>query len=365
MVGCVIMMINTGRGQSELPKMVMNSPAYHYILFNADSILEQHLAGYQNVEKGISADHETSYRAFSITKTFTAVAIMQLVESEQLHLDAAIDTYIPEYRFSEPVTIRQLLNHQSGLANPIPLRWTHLQENHDAFSFESFCDSLILSKLKLKHPPGKKFSYSNLNYLVLGKLIEKITDKNYEEYVWEHILEPLESEGAIGFDHPTTNQATGYHPNTLFQNVMLGMLLDKEKTTYIANDQWLGFHPFYMNGSSYGGLFSSAKGLMTYGQAMISSNDKLLSKTSFDSMLSEQMTSNGKSTGMSLGWFLGTIHEAQYYYHAGGGGGYYAELRVYPELGVGSIVMLNSSGMKDHRLLDVMDAEYLGGIKAK
>jgi len=64
-----------------------------------------------------------------------------------------------------------------------------------------------------------------------------------------------------------------------------------------------------------------------------------------------------------LGWFNGRLHGMEYFCHAGGGGGYYAELRLYPGLGVGSIVMLNSSGMKDYRLLDKLDAPYIKRMK--
>ena len=345
--------------QKSLPARVMESPGYHYIFFDQDSIIQEQFAGYQNVEQQVPVNSNTSFRAFSITKTFTAVGVMQLVENGLIDIDAPIQHYIAEYKFSEDVTIRHLLNHQSGIGNPIPLRWTHLKEDHDSFQSSQFADSLIKEALELKRKPGTKFSYSNINYLVLGRLIEEVTGENYEAYISDNIIAPLGLTNEMGFDYPEENQATGYHKNSFLQNLILGMLLDLDTVTYPANEKWRGFHPFYLNGAAYGGLFSNAAGLMGFGQALLSKDDQLLAASGVDLMFSNQRVRGGKLTGMSLGWFVGTIHEAQYVHHAGGGGGYYAELRIYPELGVGSVVMMNSSGMKDHRILDQLDESFI------
>ena len=348
---------------AELPARVREAPAYHYIMFDLDSTLAELYSGFQNIEENLPSTQQTSFRAFSITKTFTSVAIMQLVEKGALRLDDPVDKYLPDYRFSEAVSIQQLLSHQSGLANPIPLKWTHLREDHANHNFKGFADSVIMSNLKLKRPPGSKFSYSNLNYLILGRLIEEISGLSYENYVSKHILLPLKIEDQTGFKHPDTNQARGYNKNNLFQRLLLGALLDKKKVTYPANKDWIGFHPFYLNGSSYGGLFTTAEGLMNFGRSLLSDKRMILESGSISEMFSDQVTNTGNSTGMGLGWFNGKLHDMNYFCHAGGGGGYYAELRLYPGLGVGSIVMLNSSGMKDYRLLDKLDAPYIKRMK--
>jgi CubicO group peptidase (beta-lactamase class C family) len=352
----MLMMAVTDPKAVELPTRVQESPAYHYIMFDLDTTLVEQYAGFQNLEQSKSMNQVTSFRAFSITKTFTAVAVMQLIENGRLKLEDYIDQYIPEYKFSDRITIEQLLSHQSGLANPIPLRWTHLLEEHSDHNFEEFADSVIMNNLKLKRSPGSKFSYSNLNYLILGRLIEKVSSLDYETYVTKYVIEPLGVHNQLGFTHPIENQARGYHKNTLFQNLLLKALLDKETATYQASKDWLGYHPFYLDGSSYGGLFANAEGLKAYGQALLSKKELILTQGGIEDMFSEQMTTSGRSTGMSLGWFVDTLAETRYVHHAGGGGGYYAEFRLYPELGVGSIVMMNSSGMRDYRILDKMDA---------
>lgn len=336
-----------------------NAPAFHYLFFGSDSVLVDISQGYQNVESKLEVDDQTSFHAFSVTKTFTAAAIMQLVEEDKIKLDDPIIKYLPVYRFSKPVTIRNLLCHQSGIANPLPLKWTHLADEHASFDYSKFSDTIILNHLKLKCPPGTKYSYSNINYLVLGRLIEEISGKEYQTYITENILNLLQTKEYIGFDIPESNHANGYHANTWFQNLLLGFLINKDTMMYRASEDWNGFHPFYNNGAPYGGIISTPNALKAFCQELLKNNGKLLSKPSVDEMLTEQQTSKGKNTAMTLGWFKGSINENEYYCHAGGGGGYYSEIRIYPTLGLGSVIMTNSSGMSDDRILDKLDFENI------
>ncbi|RED43812.1 CubicO group peptidase (beta-lactamase class C family) [Seonamhaeicola aphaedonensis] len=340
-----------------------NAPAFHYLFFNSDSVIKEVLHGCRNVEEKVDVDSQTSFHAFSVTKTFTAVAVMQLVEEGKIMLEDPIIKYLPNCRFSNPVTIKDLLCHQSGIGNPLPLKWTHLAHEHIDFDYRKFSDSIIMNHLKLKRAPGKKYAYSNINYLVLGGLIEEMSGKEYQAYIADNILNQLPTKEYIGFDIPKSNHANGYHANTWFQNLVLGFLLDKSKMMYQADEDWNGFHPFYNNGAPYGGIISTPNALRVFCQELLKNNGKLLSQSSIDKMLTEQLTLSGKNTGMSLGWFKGTFNEKDYYCHAGGGGGYYSEIRIYPSLGLGSVIMTNSSGMADDRILDQLDRQYLINIK--
>lgn len=343
----------------DIVKKEHNAPAFHYLFFNSDSILKDLSEGLQNVENKLEVDGNTSFHGFSVTKTFTAVAVMQLAEEDKLMLDDPIIKYLPTYTFSNPVTIRNLLCHQSGIANPLPLKWTHLADEHESFDYREFSDTIILNHLELKRPPGKKYAYSNINYLVLGRLIEEVSGMEYQTYITENILNLLPTNQYIGFDIPESNHATGYHANTWFQNLVLGFLIDKDKMMYRADKNWNGFQPYYNNGAPYGGIISTPNALKAFCQELLKSNGKLLSEPSVHEMLKEQQTSKGKNTAMALGWCKGSINENEYYCHAGGGGGYYSEIRIYPILGLGSVIMTNSSGMSDDRILDKLDIENI------
>lgn len=340
-----------------------NAPVFHYVLFDSNSVLQDIFQGYQNVEESIMVNEETSFHAFSVTKTFTAVAIMQLVDKGKIKLDDPIHEYLSHYSFSKTVTIRNLLCHQSGIANPLPLQWTHLANEHDNFDYKEFSDSIILNNLKLKRSPGTKYDYSNINYLVLGSLIDEVSGKPYQDYIDDNKLNHLPSKEYIGFNIPELNHAHGYHRNSWFQNLLLGFLLNKDALMYKASKDWNGFHSFYSNGAPYGEIICTPNALKAYCQELLKDNGNLLPNTSIDKMLTEQQTIKGKNTGMTLGWFKGSLNEYDYYCHAGGGGAYYSEIRIYPSLGLGSVIMTNSSGMSDDRILDHLDKQFLKSTK--
>ena len=98
---------------------------------------------------------------------------------------------------------------------------------------------------------------------------------------------------------------------------------------------------------------ANGRALMHYLQALM--QNKLLSSDMFREMTTPQQITSGKSTEMALGWFVGELNGHQYVCHAGGGGGFYCEIRIYPYLGLGSVIMTNRTGVSDDRLLDDFD----------
>jgi hypothetical protein len=98
--------------------------------------------------------------------------------------------------------------------------------------------------------------------------------------------------------------------------------------------------------------------LIKYAQTLLQQNSILLNDHYKEILFTESMAKE-KPTGMSLSWFTGSLKGNRFFAHAGGGGGYYVELRVYPELGVGSVIMYNRSGMKDERILDKTDSFFI------
>lgn len=334
------------------------APGSAYLFFDADSILHESYHGVVDVLSETPVTGSTTFHAFSTTKTFTAVGVLQLLEKGWIDLNASVEDYIPSYKFSHTISVKDLLAHQSGLLNPIPLKWVHLAINR-GFDYSAFADSIVLRNLKLKRKPGRKFSYSNLNYLVLGRLIEEVSGMAYSEYIQRNVLDKLGSREFIGFDLPQKNHARGYYPNSWFQNLLLSLLLDKSRITEDANEQWRSFKPFYVDGQAYGGLFASSKAMMAYCQALFTTEEGLLGESALLQMFNEQLTSEGKGTGMCLGWFKGSLEGIEYFCHAGGGGGYYSEIRIYPTLKMGSVYMSNASGMRDLRLLDEFDKKFI------
>ena len=168
------------------------------ILVKEDSRLLYHQSfGIADRRFNIPIINETEYKIASITKAFTAVLILQLSQEGKLDLNQTIKTYLPDYKgdAGTKVTIHQLLNHTSGMRNLDTLHsissalknglgYYQKYYTPDQIMNDFYSDSLV-------NIPGKKFDYNNGEYVILGKIIEAIDKKPYEEILKDRILKPL------------------------------------------------------------------------------------------------------------------------------------------------------------------------------
>ena len=145
---------------------------------------------------------QTPFFIGSLTKSFTALAVMQLVEAGKIDLDAPVQRYLPWFRVADPlasgrITVRHLLNQTSGLPESVGER---LLANFDNSPKATERQVRALAKVKTTLPPGSKCEYSNLNYNVLGLVIEAASGKSYPSYIQNHIFDPL------GMSHSYTSK---------------------------------------------------------------------------------------------------------------------------------------------------------------
>ncbi|MGB7841664.1 MAG: serine hydrolase domain-containing protein, partial [Salinimicrobium sp.] len=147
--------------------------------------------GMANMEYDIPNAPDTKHRLGSITKQFTAALILQLVEQGKLELDQPISKYLPDYKgpAANKVTIHHLLTHSSGIPSYTSFPGFFEETSRDPYSPEEFVKTFADSTLQFT--PGEKFSYNNSGYFLLGYIIEKVTDKPYEQVLQENILAPL------------------------------------------------------------------------------------------------------------------------------------------------------------------------------
>lgn len=152
----------------------------------------------------ISAD--TPFAIASLSKSFTALAVMQLAESGRVDLDKPIAHYIPSFQLNDPrgstITARQLLSHTSGLTDTAyPDMTIHPQPN----SLEDVVQRL--HEVTLHRDPGSEFHYNNTNYQLLARLVEVVSKEKFPDYLQRHIFTPLEMNRT--FDVSNTNQLVG------------------------------------------------------------------------------------------------------------------------------------------------------------
>ena len=142
-------------------------------------------------------------------------------------------------------------------------------------------------------------------------------------------------------------------------NLLLGFFLDKSTFMGHTEEKWKPFKAFYINSSCYGGLIGTANSFRKYVQQLLKTDNSLIREEYKNLLFTENHTNNRRSTGMCLSWFCGELNGQKDFAHPGGGGGYYCELRLYPEIGRGSVVMFNRTGMSNEKFLDRIDRFFL------
>lgn len=168
--------------------------------------------GLANMEWEIPNTPDTKFRLASITKQFTATAVLQLAAQGKIKLDGKLSEYLPEYRkdIGDKVTVHQLLNHTSGIPSYTGLPGFFQEVSRNPFKVDDFVKKYASNDLEFE--PGSKFSYNNSGYFLLGAIIEKVTGKPYEQVLKENIFDPLgmKNSGYDRFDTLLKKRATGY-----------------------------------------------------------------------------------------------------------------------------------------------------------
>jgi len=338
-----------------------NTPSLQYLFFDRDKIIYEFNEGSADLSNGMKADKDTVFPVFSVTKTFTAISILQLAGKGLVDLNYPVNRYLPELKMEQGTTVKHLLTHTSGLSNPLPIIWIHSANEHTKFNRDEFFNPVLAKSIKGKQPAGTNFRYSNLGYVILGMVVEKVTGAKYEEYVTGNILSNLDlQQDVIGFDIPAgAKYATGYHNTRNISMLLISMLLNTSKYMGTSTGKWKPFKPVYVNGTSYGGLIANAYGMVKYARALLDRDNMILNEDLRNQMFTENILAGGRNTGMCLSWYTGRLGDQTYFTHAGGGGGFYCEIRLYPGIASGSFVIFNRSGFSDERFLNNVDKYFL------
>ncbi len=202
----------TARYDHHIQAYVHNGDFSGSVLVARDGhILFQKSYGMANHEWGIPNSEKTKFHVASVTKTFTAAAILQLERAGKLKLDDPLSKYIPDFLNGDRITIEQMLTHTSGLPDFYSLPEYPLRK----YQRITLPDLVAWVKTKpLDFFPGSKSSYSNTGYAFLAYIIEQVSGKPYEQFLAEEVLKPagMKDTGAFRDDAIIANRATGYQP---------------------------------------------------------------------------------------------------------------------------------------------------------
>jgi CubicO group peptidase (beta-lactamase class C family) len=291
-----------------------------------------HRAGYglANMEWGIPNSPETVFRLASITKQFTAMAIMMLMEEGKLSLDDPITKFFPDFSTSgHHVTVTHLLNHTSGIKSNTSLpdfektmrnKYTP-QEMYETFAHQPF-----------DFAPSEKWSYNNSGYHLLGMIIEKLSGQSYEDFLKSHIFEPLEMKTACYLHNEiiTPKRATGYfvHEGKLFNSGFIDMSV-----------------PF-----SAGSLGASVDDLIKWNKAL--RENRLISAENLQKMHQPTKLNDGKIEDYGFGWSINTYQGHRIVRHDGGINGFRTNMFHLFEDDLLVIVLCNNTSL-NHEMLSL------------
>ena len=324
--------------------------------------------GQANPAAGIPADTQTIYQFGSMTKVVTASALMQLVEQGRVDLDAWPGEYIPEFPERWNVTVRQLLTHSACMPHS-----DRLTDGLIAYPGESFppLEEVFTTYVKdypdLVCEPGKASAYSNPPFLALARIIEEVSGEPYDAYVVDHLLTPLAMEStSFKFVEVDERYAKDQYPAAKVDDFIAQLndyrgpgqeelVLQKGEPFATLND--------YQILPPWGGLRGTPSDVTHFVQMHLSGgrygDNQILKPETVAAMQEIQLSTDGKPLGFGLSWWIRKDDFGDFYYHVGDGAGSEGTMRIYPDLGLGVVVMSNVRGYQRDRIVEGLVSAWM------
>lgn len=315
----------------EAQRQALHIPGMALAIVKGDQVIYLH--GYGQADPGGRAvTAQTPFMIGSTTKSFTALAIMQLAEAGQVDLDAPVQTYLPWFRVADPhasaqITVRHLLNQTSGFS-----RGRGLQEDLVSDLSDTAIEAAVrrLADAKLSHAPGTVYEYSNVNFNILGLIVQTVSGQSYESYIQEHIFDPLEMRQS--FTSLDGTAAAGMASGHL---IWFGMPIPKDM-------------PFDRGGLPSGHLISSAEDMAHYLIAQLNDGRygavRVVSPQGSAAMHQPAVPITPEEY-YGMGWYIGQIDGVPAVFHDGDNPNFKANILMLPTEKLGVVVLLNAQGL--------------------
>lgn len=297
------------------------------VMKNGKTILKKGY-GMADLELGVSIEPDMVFRIGSMTKQFTAVAVLQLAETGKLSPDDNIQKYLPDYDTQgKNIRIENLLTHTSGITS-----YTNMPEWHSLWRKDMSVEELIrmFEKKPLRFEPGENWEYCNSGYILLGRIIEKVSGETYESYLEKHIFQPLEMK------------------NTYYGNA--ARIIPKRVHGYSVGSSGYENAPYLSMSQPFaaGALLSNVEDLATWDSSLYT--EKLLKLDSLAKAWTGYTLKNGTPTGYGYGWGVGTYEGHKVILHDGGINGFVSSGVRFPEQKVYVAILSNNEAINANAL---------------
>ncbi|MEO6346987.1 MAG: serine hydrolase [Aquaticitalea sp.] len=308
----------------------INSPGATVLIAKDDKIIYRKAFGMANLELIVQMKPENVFQLASITKQFTSVAILILMEQGKLSLKDPLSKYIADFQRGNEITLHHLLNHTSGIKS-----FNTLPDFSTKTRLDMTPEEMISSfkNLPLEFNPNEKYAYSNSGYFLLGYIIEKLSGMSYEDFIQKNIFDKLNMKHSYyGNSYKIIpNRANGYQ-------------------FYEGNYE----NPEYMSTTipyAAGSLMSTVDDMFLWSKAI--QNNILISEKSKHMAFTNHSLSNGRQTNYGYGWAINEIAGIPTLEHAGGINGFTSSGIYIPDRNIYSIVLTNLDdgiGAETHNL---------------
>ncbi len=292
--------------------------------------------GNADPDRKFAATASTVYRVGSVSKLFTDIGIMQLVERGKLSLDAPVQTYIPDFHphnpYGKPITLRELMSHRSGLVREPPIG--HYFDNH-APALADVVHSL--NETTLVYPPGAHTKYSNAGVTVVGYVLQQQGGEAFAPYLKKSVLEPMGLHSS-GFE-PTPN--------------LIGRAAKADMWTY--DGRIFPAPTFELGTSPAGSLYTTVTDLGHFESVLFAggrgAGGQVISKATFEQMWTPQFSAVAEPGRFGLGFVLGSLDGHRRIGHDGAIYGFATSLAALPDDKIGAVAVSTldcSNAVTDH-----------------
>ena len=296
-------------------------PGASVVVIQDGQVIIRRAYGMADLEGRIAATPETDYRLASVSKQFTAMAVMLLAQDGKLRYDQPVRDFLPELPpATRAVTVRHLLNHTSGLVDYedlIPESRTEQLDDQDVLT-------LLASKDSLYFPPGAQYRYSNSGYVLLGIIVSRVTPLSFPDFLDERIFARLGMNASVahveGLD-TIPERAYGYSPRG-------GSF---ERTDQSVTSATLGD----------GGIYTTVDDMVHWDQAL--DGTKLVDAATLQLATTPPALPGGATTEYGFGWFIDTYRGANRWRHTGETSGFRNAIQRFPDRRLTVIVLTNRS----------------------
>lgn len=311
---------NISKVDSIIDSKFNNGPAVSVLITQNFVPVYSKIKGSYDIENYLVATDSTKFRIGSVTKQFTAIAILKLMEQGKLKLNVPIQNYLPNFPIKEhPITIEHLLTHTSGLAEITEMDIFHSQLMKNGCDPDSLVN--YFKDLPLSFTPGSKFRYNNSGYHLLGLIINKVSGVSYNEFISENLLQVAEMKNTMAdnFSSIIYNRSNGY----------------EESNGQIANATYVDMSiPF-----SAGNLLSTTNDLNKWYKALY--DHKIVTEKTLNIAHTQFQLNDGSYTNYGYGWFVDSLQGEKLISHEGGINGFLSSVWYVPSQKTLTVILSN------------------------